>query len=85
MKSFLQTTEWLEFQREVGHKTWRFSDGKITANIIKLGLPLGKSFLYVPHGPEIEFENIKSGIKNEVSNFIKYLKDLAKEEKSIFN
>ena len=83
-KSFLQSTEWLEFQKEVGHKTWRFSDGKITANIIKLGLPMGKSMLYVPHGPEIDFSHIQGGIKNELSSFIKYLKDLAKNEKAIF-
>ena len=80
----MQTTEWLEFQREVGHKVWRFDDGKIRANIIKLGLPFGKSILYIPHGPEIDFEHIKSGIKNELASFIKYLKDLAKQEGAIF-
>src|SRR3989344_9655234 len=84
MKSFLQTEEWLKFQESNGHKTWRFDDGKIKANIIKLGLPIGKSMLYVPHGPEIDFEDIGGGLKNELSNFIKYLKDLAKEEKAIF-
>ncbi|OGN00191.1 MAG: hypothetical protein A2817_03510 [Candidatus Yanofskybacteria bacterium RIFCSPHIGHO2_01_FULL_39_8b] len=84
MKSFLQTEEWLKFQKEVGHKTWRFDDGKIWANIIKYPLPFGKSYLYIPHGPEIEFDRIKSGLKNELANFIKYLKDLAGEEKSIF-
>jgi len=87
-KSFLQTEEWLKFQESVGHKTWRFDPpaggGKIRANIIKLDLPMGKSMLYVPHGPEIDFEYIKGGLKNELSGFIKYLKDLAKEEKSIF-
>jgi len=61
----------------------RTSNG-ITANIIKLGLPLGKSILYIPHGPEIDLENMKGGIKNGVDNFFKYLKDLAKEEKAIF-
>ncbi len=84
MKSFLQTQEWLEFQKETGHKVWRFDDGKIKANIIKLGLPLGKSMLYIPHGPEIDFEHVIGGIKNEVTNFVKYLKNLAKEEKSLF-
>lgn len=84
MKSFLQTKEWLDFQKETGHKTWRFSDGKIRANIIKLDLPLGKSFLYIPHGPEVNFDEIKGGLKNELANFIKYLKDLAREEKAIF-
>ena len=84
MKSFLQTKEWLDFQKEAGHKVWRFDDGKIKANIIKLGLPLGKSMLYVPHGPEIDFEHIKGGIKNELVSFVKYLKDLARKEKAIF-
>ena len=84
MKSFLQTKKWLEFQKEVGHKTWRFDDGKITANIIKYNLPFGKSYLYIPHGPEINFDNIKGGLKNELANFVKYLKDLAKSEKAIF-
>lgn len=84
MKSFLQTKEWLDFQKDVGRKTWRFSDGKMTANIIKHSLPFGRNYLYIPHGPEIQFEDIKGGIKNELSNFIKYLKDLAREEKAIF-
>lgn len=84
MKSFLQTEEWLEFQKEVGHKAWRFNDQKITANIIKYNLPFGKSYLYIPHGPEINFDNIKDGLKNELANFVKYLRDLAKSEKSIF-
>ena len=70
MKSFLQTEDWLKFQESVGHKTWRFDDGKIRTNIIKLGLPLGKSFLYLPHGPEIEFEHIRGGIKNELTNML---------------
>ena len=84
MKSFLQTEEWLEFQREAGHKVWRFSNGKIAANIIKLGLPFGKSILYIPHGPEINFDEIRGGLKNELANFVKYSKGLAKEEKAIF-
>ena len=61
----------------------RTSNG-ITANIIKLDLPLGKSLLYIPHGPEISLENIKGGLQNELTNFVKYLKDLARQEKSIF-
>jgi len=84
MKSFLQTTEWLKFQEKTGHKVWRFDDGNIQANIIKFSLPFGKSYLYIPHGPEINFQNIRSGIKNELAGFISYLKELAKVEKAIF-
>ncbi len=84
MKSFLQTQEWLDFQKEIGHKTWRFDDGKIKANIIQHKIPFGKNYLYIPHGPEIFFDNISSGLKNEVDNFLRYLKNLARENKSIF-
>lgn len=84
MRSFLQTNEWLKFQNSVGNKTFRFDDGKITANIIKLGLPMGKSMLYIPHGPDIRFDDIRGGLKNEVANFVTYLKNLAREEKAIF-
>lgn len=84
MKSFLQTTEWLEFQKEIGHKVWRFDNGKITANIIKHDLPFGKSYLYIPHGPEADLNMISGGLKNEFSNFISYLKELARNESAIF-
>ena len=83
-KSFLQTQNWLDFQKHIGRKTWRFDNGKIKANIIQHDLPFGKNYLYIPHGPEIYFGEIQSGLKNEVDNFQRYLKDLGKENKSIF-
>lgn len=55
MSSFLQTEDWLQFQKLVGRKVWRFDNGKIKANIIKHDLLLGKNYLYIPHGPEINF------------------------------
>lgn len=95
MKSFLQTNEWLDFQEHIGHKVWRFDDGppspdgfgrasKIKANIIQHKIAFGKNYLYIPHGPEILFNNMSGGLKNDVNNFLKYLKDLAKDNKSIF-
>src|SRR3989344_9540921 len=84
MRSFLQTTEWLKFQEHVGHKVWRFDDGKIRANIIQHKIRFGKNYLYIPHGPEIFFDNVSGGLKNEIDNFLKYLKDLAKENRSVF-
>ncbi len=84
MRSFLQTKEWLDFQKNVGRKTWRFDDGKIRANIIQHDLPFGKNYLYIPHGPEISFDEISGGIKNELAQFVAYLKNLARENKSIF-
>lgn len=83
-KSFLQTIDWLKFQESIGRKTWRFDDGKIKANIIRHDLPFGKNYLYIPHGPEVSFGEIHSGLKNEVDNFFKHIKNLGKENKSIF-
>src|SRR3989344_233242 len=83
-KSFLQTTEWLKFQESIGHKAWRFDDSQIRANIIQHKVAFSKNYLYIPHGPEILFNNISGGLKNEVDNFLRYLKNLGKENKSIF-
>ena len=88
MTSFLQTKEWLEFQKSVGRKVWRFDPppggGPITANIIRHDLPFGKNYLYIPHGPAVDFNAISGAINNEVAQFVAYLKDLAQEERSIF-
>ena len=84
MRSFLQTTEWLKFQESIGHKTWQFDSGAIKANIIQHKIKFGKNYLYIPHGPEILFDKISGGLKNEIDNFLKYLKEMAKENKSIF-
>ncbi len=84
MKSFLQTTEWLEFQKSIGRKTWRFDNGKIKANIIQHDLPFGMNYLYVPHGPEIYLDQIPGGLKNEIEQFFSHIKNIAREQKSIF-
>ncbi len=84
MKSFLQSPEWLEFQKSIGRKAWRFDDGKIVANIIQHDLPFGMNYLYVPHGPEIHHDQITGGLKNEIEHFFSHIKNIAREEKSIF-
>ena len=91
-KSFLQTIEWLDFQEHIGHKVWRLvypqgsrgDDVRIVANIIQHKIAFGKNYLYIPHGPEIFFNNMPGGLKNDINNFLNYLKDLAKNNKSIF-
>ncbi len=47
-------------------------------------LPFKKSYLYIPHGPQMDFNSMAGGLKNPISNFVLWLKDLAKKEKSIF-
>src|SRR3989344_539121 len=83
-KSFLQTQNWLAFQKSVGNNVWRFDDGKVVANIIQHDLPFGMNYLYIPHGPEIHLDQIMGGIKNELTQFVAYIKKLAREQKSIF-
>ncbi len=83
-KSFLQSDEWLKFQSSIGRKTFSYNDGKVIANIIQHDLPFGMNYLYIPHGPELKLDEMGSGIKNELEKFITYLKNLAREQKSIF-
>ena len=54
--SFLQTWAWGEMQRELGGLYWRViieHNGKIqaVALVLRRGIKLGYSWLYVPHGP----------------------------------
>lgn len=84
MSSFLQSVEWLDFQKSLGRKAWRFDNGRIKANIIRHDLFFRKNYLYIPHGPEIDFNAITGTINNEVAQFVAYLKNLAKEQYSMF-
>jgi len=84
MQTFLQTKDWLEFQKSLGRKVWEFDDEKIKANIIEHDLPFGKNYLYIPHGPNFQFENIEYGLRDEISRFVGYLKNIGRENKSIF-
>ncbi|HAU07884.1 MAG: hypothetical protein A2568_03810 [Candidatus Yanofskybacteria bacterium RIFOXYD1_FULL_44_17] len=84
MKSFLQTKEWMEFQKSLGRQVFNYDNGKIKANIVKHDLPFGKNYLYIPHGPEISFEDIEAGLKNELAAFVNGIKKLGKENKSFF-
>lgn len=56
----------------------------INAGIIKREIYLGKNYLYIPHGPEMDFSEMTGGFRDPVNNFVKHLKDLAGRHKSIF-
>ena len=72
MKSFLNTTDWLEFQKSLGRPAWRYDDGTIVANIIRHDVSFGKNYLYIPHGPESS------------DGFVAYLVKLAEEQKPFY-
>ncbi|MDP3730957.1 MAG: peptidoglycan bridge formation glycyltransferase FemA/FemB family protein [bacterium] len=84
MISFLQSKDWFNFQKSQGRPVFFYDQGGVQTGIIRLPLPFKKSYLYIPHGPEMDFNQMTGGIDNEVMNFIRYLKKLAKEEKAIF-
>ena len=72
------------FQRSLGREVFEYEKEGITAKIIKHDLPLGKNYLYIPNGPEMDFNQMTGGLKNPVANFVKWLRELGKNEKSIF-
>ena len=83
-KSFLQTKEWMEFQKSLGREVFDFSSDSIEANIIRYDMPFRKNYLYIPHGPIFNFNEIEGGLKNKLAEFINYLKKLGEESNSIF-
>lgn len=48
---FLQSWAWGELQEKMGLKIWRVEEKDAVALVLKRGLPLGRSWLYVPRGP----------------------------------
>lgn len=84
IQGFLQSKEWVEFQQSLGREVFEYGKEGIVAKIIKHRLPLGKSYLYIPHGPEMDFNQMTGGFKNPVTNFVKWLRELGKAEKAIF-
>jgi len=73
--SFLQSWQWGEFQESIDRKIWRIEIEGLKGLIIKHDLPLKKNYLYCPYGP------IGQG---DFKEFLKEVKKIAKEEKSIF-
>ena len=70
---FLQSWEWGEFQRRLGRKFWRLEIEGDYFLVIKMPLPLGRSYLYIP----------RTGIELTASK-LKVLRELSAEEKCIF-
>lgn len=83
-RPFLQTSQWLAFQRELGRKTWRIEDGFLNANVIRHDVRMGQNFLYVPYGPELNLDRDQGGIRNAVAQFTAQLKGIARSEGSMF-
>ncbi|MBI2639656.1 MAG: peptidoglycan bridge formation glycyltransferase FemA/FemB family protein [Candidatus Sungbacteria bacterium] len=70
--SFLQSSEWEQFQQRIGRKIWR-AEGAL---MIQHALPFGFGYAYAPRP---HFEN-----KSDLKKFLESAEKVAKEEKSIF-
>jgi lipid II:glycine glycyltransferase (peptidoglycan interpeptide bridge formation enzyme) len=83
---FLQSAEWQEFQESLGRKTWlleAMSDkNEILAGalVVKYGLPLGRSYLYLPRGPVAGREWLMSNGQLLIGK----IREIAENEKAIF-
>jgi len=77
-KSFLQSEEWLEFQKKIGKNVWQV-DG---INLIEHVLPIGKAYLYSPRlRPDWSQD---SGGQARLQLFLDKVKEIAEKENAIF-
>jgi peptidoglycan pentaglycine glycine transferase (the first glycine) len=83
-ENFLQTDDWVDFQKSLGRSTFQYKKNNINANVIKHEVSLRKNYLYVPYGPELNLDNLPGDTDNSVKDFLIWLGVLAKEQNSIF-
>lgn len=80
LTSFLQSSEFGEFQEKIPYrgKSWMLKrDGKNLCLVIRQKLRFGKSFLWVPYGPQSNDPKILEMVMEDLSR-------IAKEEHAIF-
>jgi len=93
-KTFLQSWNWGEFQKLIGNKIWRFGifedENLISiAFLYKVEAKRG-TFLFVPHGPNINSKSTLRGASSKIQNskllevLLNKLKEIAKEENASF-
>ena len=76
---FSQTWSWAEFQKRVGRQCFFIKNQAGQALLIKYPLPLGQSYLYSPRGPILD-----SWQEESFFSFLPEVREIAKQEKSIF-
>lgn len=69
-KSFLQSNEWVDFQKQLGRKVWQVGG----INVIEHKLLTKKSYFYSPRANPIQ----------NIDEFIQKIKEIAKKENAIF-
>jgi lipid II:glycine glycyltransferase (peptidoglycan interpeptide bridge formation enzyme) len=69
-KSFLQSDEWADFQKQLGRRVWQVGG----INVIEHKLLIKKSYLYSPRANPIQ----------NIDEFIQKIREIAKKENAIF-
>ena len=87
--SFLQSFEWGKFQEKLGRKVWRLQIAEneevvLQALVIKMALPLGKNFLYIPYGPCCKHDITNEQEKQAIGLLFEELEKIAKIAKSVY-
>ena len=49
--AFLQSWEWGEMQKDLGHEVMRYATSEARVQLIEMGLPMGQKYHYVARGP----------------------------------
>lgn len=94
---FLQSWQWGQFQEKSGRQIYRIilqdDSGEIlaAAQIIRMPLPLGKCYFYIPRGPIVKTRPVETGhapslhSTDAILDFLFYeIRSLAKKETAIF-
>lgn len=77
-RSFLQSWQWGELQKKLGRRVFRINIPGLFASAIEQKMPLGQTYLYIPHGPVI-----RAGTTDSWRDFIKTAKTVS-SNKPIF-
>ena len=77
--SFLQSWQWGELQKKIGRRVFRFNAFGFWVSAIEQKLPLGKTYLYVPHGPAINGATADSW-----TDLIKEIREVSDFKKPVF-
>ena len=84
-KTFLSSWNWGEFQKKEGNNVWRlgiYNDEQLAGTVLVVKIKARRgTFLFVPHGPNINEERDK---KQVLTALTEKLKEIAENEKASF-
>ena len=80
MDNFLQSKNWLDFQKAFGRRVFWLEGKDFKAAVVEHVLPLAGGYFYVPRGPIASPEGEEFPINDRVKKGLREMTDLAKKE-----